>query len=253
MYGVWSMVYPSNVRCFRLCGLNKNVDCKSIDDDASLSWCCHPEWISFYHARQCSFSSECLSIFGRRTNCLNCFLFKFNLSSGFVCISLKFVWCAMLESGLVWSGERNFNRRCLSLHIEHDQIVIYIHSQHRTKNQQQATVRVLWASKTLISFRCASVNKWIRHRYERINWMCFVHFLSHSVTLSRTCRFSLCGRKKCGSNIFEHISDMRVGLKIDVYFWQFFICFLFYSFAVMGPCNHRFDGKLKILILSHFL
>lgn len=38
-------------------------------------------------------------------------------------------WC-----DVVWSGERNLNRRWLSLHIVHDQILIYIHPRHTERS-----------------------------------------------------------------------------------------------------------------------
>lgn len=78
-------------------------------------------------------------------------------------LCVRSVHCIVLESDVVWyvmwCGERNFNRRCLSLHIGHDQIVIYIHSK-RSASRASST-----QSTNFLSLVHPSVHKWIRRRY----------------------------------------------------------------------------------------
>lgn len=92
---------------------------------------------------------------------------------------MRSVRCIVLESDVVWSvmwcGERNFNRRCLSLHIGHDQIVIYIHSKQTQRSASSNGLRALSIQSTnFLSLEHPSVHKWIRRRYYGLNWICFV-------------------------------------------------------------------------------
>lgn len=197
LYGISYMLYGS-------CGLNKNVDCKSIDDDVALSRCCQRKWISLCHGIQCFLSFEYLfiSVAARSKNAFGFYLF---VQNQFVIEFHLFNTRRIIVKSDKWCGERNFNSRCITLHIEHDQTII--HSFKKTR--RSAAGSIVRASEVKLPLIWASINKWMRwysSTHEHMSIFCCKRNKKRKEKNKRT------KQKLCGSNVLEHISVMRVGL-----------------------------------------